>query len=54
VVFFAGAIFAVLTSLTIFDQDVLNLEHILAVIAGLGKRKKYVLFPWVQFENNVV
>ncbi|XP_031565210.1 autophagy-related protein 9A-like [Actinia tenebrosa] len=47
VVFFAGAIFAVLTCLTIFDQDVLSLDHILAVIAGLGLliRGCYVFIP---------
>ena len=37
VAFLAGSIFAVLTLLTILDKDVLFAEHVLTVIAGLGK-----------------
>ncbi|KAK3740169.1 hypothetical protein QZH41_014089 [Actinostola sp. cb2023] len=47
IVFFAGAIFAVLTVLTVVDKDVLMAEHIIAVIAGLGIliRGCYVFIP---------
>ena len=34
--FTAGAIFAVLIVLTIVDEDVLNVEHMLTLMTGLG------------------
>ncbi len=36
VVFTFGAIFAVLVVLTVFDEDVLNVEHVLTVISVSG------------------
>ena len=35
--FFAGALFAVLTIFTVLDKDVLLAEHVLTIIAILGK-----------------
>lgn len=34
--FTTGAILAVLISLTVYDEDVLNVEHMLTVMTGLG------------------
>jgi len=34
--FTSGAILAVLVLLTIYDEDVLNVEHMLALMTGLG------------------
>ncbi|EDO42966.1 predicted protein, partial [Nematostella vectensis] len=47
VAFLAGAVFAVLTTFTLVDRDVLMAEHMLAVIAGLGIliRGCYVFIP---------
>ena len=36
--FFAGAVFAVLTTFTLLDRDVLLAEHVLTVIAVLGEK----------------
>ena len=36
VMFFAGAILAVLVILTVVDEDVLNVEHVLSIITVLG------------------
>lgn len=39
--FFAGAIFAILTIFTVLDKDVLLAEHVLTVIATLGKQLSF-------------
>ena len=43
IAFLAGSIFAVLTILTILDKDVLFAEHVLTIIAGLGKMITFFL-----------
>ena len=37
--FFAGAVFAVLTTFTLLDRDVLLAEHVLTAIAVLGEKR---------------
>lgn len=46
--FFAGAIFAILTIFTVLDKDVLLAEHVLTVIATLGKQLSFRC-NWVTF-----
>ena len=51
--FFAGAVLAVLVILTVVDEDVLNVEHVLSIMTILGLSRLLVCFsPFISVISN--